>query len=389
MGRRSTSSTSVSLWEDWLEQALQALQSSMLLRSLRPLAPSEVVAVVAGRDCKSPRATGTYTPSFQTFQGLGTWDRAAVEVEVSHATFQCWNQESPSTGSEVCNLEDVLDVPSTGVVAVDSCNKLRLFSGNDYLGLSVHPAVRSAAAEAALEFGMGPRASALVCGYTYHHRLLESTIAELKSTEECLLCPSGFAANMAVMTAVTSLAPGTVKGQENVVAIFSDALNHASIIDGARVAQRQSNAEVYVYKHNDMAHLQLLLSKCTRERKVVVTDSLFSMDGDFALLVELVALRQQHGFLLVIDEAHGTLVCGENGGGVAEALGVQDEIDIHVGTLSKAVGCQGGFIASSQKWKQLIQSRGRSFIFSTALPIPIVAAAHVSIPQDSSFLSYL
>ncbi|KAH8974022.1 hypothetical protein BDL97_01G079200 [Sphagnum fallax] len=379
MGRRSTSSTSVSLWEDWLEQALQALQSSMLLRSLRPLAPSEVVAVVAGRDCKSPRATGTYTPSFQTFQGLGTWDRAAVEVEVSHATFQCWNQESPSTGSEVCNLEDVLDVPSTGVVAVDSCNKLRLFSGNDYLGLSVHPAVRSAAAEAALEFGMGPRASALVCGYTYHHRLLESTIAELKSTEECLLCPSGFAANMAVMTAVTSLAPGTVKGQENVVAIFSDALNHASIIDGARVAQRQSNAEVYVYKHNDMAHLQLLLSKCTRERKVVVTDSLFSMDGDFALLVELVALRQQHGFLLVIDEAHGTLVCGENGGGVAEALGVQDEIDIHVGTLSKAVGCQGGFIASSQKWKQLIQSRGRSFIFSTALPIPIVAAAHAAI----------
>jgi hypothetical protein len=101
MGRRSTSSTSVSLWEDWLEQALQALQSSMLLRSLRPLAPSEVVAAVAGRDCKSPRATGTYTPSFQTFQGLGTWDRAAVEVEVSHATFQCWNQESPSTGSFV------------------------------------------------------------------------------------------------------------------------------------------------------------------------------------------------------------------------------------------------------------------------------------------------
>lgn len=95
----STSSTSVSLWEDWLEEALQALQSSMLLRSLRPLAPSEVVAAVAGRDCKSPRATGVDTPSFQTFQGLGTWDRAAVEVEVSRATFQCWNQESPSTGS--------------------------------------------------------------------------------------------------------------------------------------------------------------------------------------------------------------------------------------------------------------------------------------------------
>jgi hypothetical protein len=100
MGRSSTSSTSVSPWEDWLEQALRALQSSMLLRSLRPLAPSEVAAV-AGGDCKSPQATGTDTPSFQTFQGLGTWDRAAVEVDVSHATFQCWNQESPSTGSFV------------------------------------------------------------------------------------------------------------------------------------------------------------------------------------------------------------------------------------------------------------------------------------------------
>ncbi|KAH9574727.1 hypothetical protein CY35_01G074200 [Sphagnum magellanicum] len=380
MGRSSTSSTSVSPWEDWLEQALRALQSSMLLRSLRPLAPSEVAAV-AGGDCKSPRATGTDTPSFQTFQGLGTWDRAAVEVDVSHATFQCWNQESPSTGAEVCNLEDVLDVPSSGVVAVDSCHKLRLFSGNDYLGLSVHPAVRSAAAEAALEFGMGPRASALVCGYTYHHRLLESTIAELKSTEECLLCPSGFAANMAVMTAVTSLAPGTVKGQENVVAIFSDALNHASIIDGARVAQRQSNAEVYVYKHNDMAHLQLLLSKCTRERKVVVTDSLFSMDGDFALLVELVALRRQHGFLLVIDEAHGTLVCGENGGGVAEALGVQDEIDIHVGTLSKAVGCQGGFIASSS-FTLIVAARSGSNGFNQEVEL-------LSSPLHSQFLLWL
>ncbi len=109
MGRStSTSSSSVSSWEDWLEQALQALQSSMLLRSLRPLVPSEVVAAAAaaagGGDCKSPRVTGNDTPSFRTFQGLGTWDRAAVEVEVSHATFQCWNQESPSTGSFVALL---------------------------------------------------------------------------------------------------------------------------------------------------------------------------------------------------------------------------------------------------------------------------------------------
>ncbi|KAH9325856.1 hypothetical protein KI387_006034, partial [Taxus chinensis] len=106
---------------------------------------------------------------------------------------------------------------------------------------------------------------------------------------------------------------------------------------------------------------------------------LFSMDGDFAPMVELVELRKKHGFLLVIDDAHGTLVCGKDGGGVAEKFNVERDIDISIGTLSKAIGCQGGFVASSQKWKQLIQSRGRSFIFSTSLPVPAVAAAHASL----------
>lgn len=258
--------------------------------------------------------------------------------------------------------------------------KLVLFSGNDYLGLSAHPAIRRAASQAALEFGMGPRGSALICGYTYYHRLLETALADLKKTEDCLLCPTGFAANMAVMTAITSVVPHSAEAvKENVTAIFSDALNHASIVDGIRIARRQSETEFQIYRHCDVNHLSQLLSSCKHERKIVVTDSLFSMDGDFAPIVELVALRKKHDFLLVIDDAHGTLVCGETGGGVAEAFGVEGEVDIVVGTLSKAFGCQGGFIACSQKWKQLIQSRGRSFIFSTALPVPMVAAAHAAI----------
>ncbi|KAG0593121.1 hypothetical protein M758_1G299600 [Ceratodon purpureus] len=352
-------------WDAWLDDALQSLGDAMLLRSLRPLVLPETHVVSQDRH------------ALPTFEGLGPWDRAGVAVEVSHATVDAWLRDSSSTGEEVERNPN--HNAGGGDNAEGELHKLLLFSGNDYLGLSVHPAVRQAAAQAAVEFGMGPRASALVCGYTSHHRLLESTLAELKETEECLLCPTGFAANMAVLTAITSVVPGKRGSGGSPVAIFSDALNHASIVDGVRVAQRQSNAEVHVYRHNDMMHLHQLLTNCKRERKVVVTDSLFSMDGDFAPLKELAALRKRHGFLLVIDEAHGTLVCGENGGGVAEAFGVQGHVDIHVGTLSKAIGCHGGFIASSRKWKQWIQSRGRSFIFSTALPVPVVAAAHAAI----------
>ncbi|KAF6989730.1 hypothetical protein CFC21_007031 [Triticum aestivum] len=191
---------------------------------------------------------------------------------------------------------------------------------------------------------------------------------------------------MAVMTVLGSisslLAVGRKPAKDERIAIFSDALNHASIIDGIRLIERQQEAVVFVYKHCDMSHLDFLLSSCSIKKKVVVTDSLFSMDGDFAPLPELVELRKKYGFLLVIDDAHGTLVCGDNGGGVPELLECESGIDIGVGTLSKAAGCQGGFVACSTRWKSLIQSRGRSFIFSTALPVPVVAsvqaALHVS-----------
>ncbi|XP_062200225.1 8-amino-7-oxononanoate synthase-like isoform X2 [Phragmites australis] len=261
--------------------------------------------------------------------------------------------------------------------------KLILFSGNDYMCLSSHPAIREAAVKAAQEYGMGPRGSSLICGYTTYHKLVEESLAELQKKEDCLLCPTGFSANTAVMTALGSisslLAVGRKPAEDERIAIFSDALNHASTIDGIRLVERQQEAVAFVYKHRDMSHLDLLLSSCSMGKKVVVTDSLFSMDGDFAPLSELVKLRKKYGFLLVVDDAHGTLVCGDNGGGAPELFGCENDIDICVGSLSKAAGCQGGFIACSTRWKRLILSRGRSFIFSTALPVPVVASVHAAI----------
>ncbi|EEF52034.1 8-amino-7-oxononanoate synthase, putative [Ricinus communis] len=292
-------------------------------------------------------------------------------------------EEKERAGGGEKNGDEI--VSGNGVMGhyVEQSKKLLLFSGNDYLGLSAHPTIGKAAAKAAQEHGMGPRGSALICGYTNYHRLLESSLANLKKKEDCLLCPTGFAANMAVMVALGNisslLASAEIPLKKEKIAIFSDTLNHASIIDGIRLAERQQNVEVHVYKHCDMSHLSSLLSNCALKKKVVVTDSLFSMDGDFAPMAELVKLRKRHGFLLVIDDAHGTFICGKNGGGVAEEFNCEKDVDICVGTLSKAAGCHGGFIACSKQLKKLIQSRGRSFIFSTASPVPVAAAAHAAV----------
>ncbi|GIM09184.1 hypothetical protein Vretimale_13087 [Volvox reticuliferus] len=269
--------------------------------------------------------------------------------------------------------------------------RLRLFSLNDYLGLASHPEVAEAAARAARQVGMGPRSSALVAGYTHSHRQLEEGLAQLKGTEDCLLFPTGFGANLAVMTSLAYAAPTSAatagcsashtNGSSSALAIFSDELNHASIIDGARLASRGSGTsgdavQLHVYRHNDLGHLEdLLAATPPGVRRLVVTDSLFSMDGDFADLRGLSSLRRRHPFLLAVDEAHATLVCGEGGGGAAEAMGVAHEVDLHVGTLSKAFGALGGFVACSHSFKQLLVNRGRAFVYSTSLPVPVVEAA--------------
>jgi len=243
-----------------------------------------------------------------------------------------------------------------------------LFSSNDYLGLSAHPEVRRAAADAADSVGCGPRGSPLICGYTSAHQALEEEIAELKGCEGALLFPTGYAANLAVMTALAG--PGT--------AVYSDELNHASIIDGCRLA-RLSGAEVEVFPHRDTDALERLLRASGAQRHLIVTDAVFSMEGDLAPLPELVELGERYGALLVVDEAHGTLVFGDGGGGVAEHFGVGDRIDVHVGTLSKAAGAQGGFVATSERMRAWLLNSSRTYIYSTAPSLPIVEAARAAI----------
>ncbi|CAA6666773.1 unnamed protein product [Spirodela intermedia] len=319
------------MWDEWVEDAMGRLAALKVVRVAKPISlpfPIDELDAAGGK--------------LENFaDGPRPEDRSAVEVEMDEFTYKMWACGDTVSGDEVALKEE------------KPFRKLLLFSGNDYLGLGTHPTVRSAAIKASQEHGMGPRGSALICGYTNYHKLLEDSLASLKKKEKTV--------------------------QREKIAIFSDALNHASIIDGIHLAERRQEVEVFIYRHCDMAHLDALLSHCTMEKKVVITDSLFSMDGDFAPMVQLVRLRKKHNFLFAIDDAHGTFVCGNSGGGVAELYDCEDDVDICTGTLSKAAGCQGGFVACSAKWKQLIQSRGRSFIFSTAPPVPIVAAAHAAI----------
>ncbi|KAI3808011.1 hypothetical protein L1987_23951 [Smallanthus sonchifolius] len=361
----------MSSWDEWVEQALSRLESMKILRSLRPIHyPNHPLQI----ETKTNNA-------LQVFDGMRQWDRASVEIEIAESTFQRWVNDVPSSGDDLtCDNED--SECELGL-RPKLFRKLLLFSGNDYLGLSSHPTVAKAATKVVQDYGMGPRGSALICGYTTYHRLLESCLAESKNKEFAQLTDDrylGFSANMAFMTVVGyvgSLSSVKETDCQDGVAIFSDALNHASIIDGIRLAERQGCVQVFIYRHCDMSHLNGLLLNCTMKKKVVVIDSLFSMDGDLAPMVQLSKLRKKHGFLLVVDDAHGTLVYGKNGGGVPEEFGCANDVDICIGTLSKAVGCHGGFIAC--RWKQLIQSRGRAFIFSTSTPVPIIAAAHAAV----------
>ena len=311
-------------WVAWAEAQLGELAERRLLRSLRSLTPQP-----------SPNGVA-----------------AAL---VGDATYQQMLDNVPSTGE---------------VEAASGGRRLTIFAANDYLGLSAHPAVRQAAAAAALAHGSGPRGSALVCGYTHVHRELETALAALEQAEEALLFPTGYAANLAVLGAFADSPQ---------CAIFSDELNHASIVDGARLASRGAGASLHVYRHSDLDDLDRLLRASTAPRKLIVSDSLFSMDGDLADVRGLVRLRNRHGALLCLDEAHATLVFGERGGGLAESAGVAAEVDLHVGTLSKAFGSFGGFVACSRAHKQLLLCRGRPAIYSTALPVPAVAAALASL----------
>jgi glycine C-acetyltransferase/8-amino-7-oxononanoate synthase len=245
-------------------------------------------------------------------------------------------------------------------VTLDGAEVLLLCS-NDYLGLAGHPELRAAAAAAAERWGAGSGASRLVSGNMEIHRRLELELADFKGHPACVLFGSGFLANTGVISALASR--GGV--------IFSDALNHASIVDGCRLAR----AETVVYPHGDLDALAAGLRRSTGRPRLIVTDAVFSMDGDLAPLVEIVELARRHGARVVVDEAHATGVVGPGGRGLVSALGLECEVDVVIGTLGKALGSYGAFVCCELTMAEFLVNRARTLIFSTALPPPSVAAA--------------
>ncbi len=248
--------------------------------------------------------------------------------------------------------------------------KLINFSSNDYLGLATEPALRDAAKAAIDDYGVGAGASRLICGTLSPHLRLEEKLAEWKHTESALSFSCGYA------TAVGTL--GALARKDDVIIL--DKLAHASLIDGARL----SGACVRVFPHNHLGKLESHL-KWAREnypdaRVIIVTESVFSMDGDWAPLVEMVEVKQRYDALLFVDEAHAVGIIGDQGRGLAAKLGISADVDIQMGTLSKALGCSGGYICGSRALIDLLINRARSFMYSTA-PAPANAAAAMAAVQ--------
>ena len=257
-----------------------------------------------------------------------------------------------------------------GRVVVDGRDVLLLCS-NNYLGLADHPLLKAAAIQSVERYGVGSGAARLVSGNMTLHQQLEERLAEFKGTESALLFNNGYSANLGIISALVG------RGDT----IYSDRLNHASIIDGALL----SRAKLVRYPHNDMAALRRLLD-ANRDggRQLIITDGVFSMDGDLAPLGELAALKQEFGALLMVDDAHGTAVLGEGGRGSAELCGVAGAVDVQMGTLGKGLGSFGAYVAGSAELIAYLRNRARSFIFSTSLPPAVLAASLAAIELVSS-----
>jgi 8-amino-7-oxononanoate synthase len=249
-------------------------------------------------------------------------------------------------------------------VAYREGRRLVNLSSNNYLGLAGHPALIEAAARGAAR-GAGSGSSRLVAGNDPETAALEEQIAAFKGSEAALLVGSGYLANVGVLAALA--------GRDT--AVFSDHSNHASIVDGVRL----SGAPARRYRHLDLDHLEQLLQGSSAARKLIVSDSVFSMDGDTAPLDGLVELKKRYGALLVLDDAHAGGVFGPNGEGWAHELGLADEIDLTVGTFSKAFGVYGAYVAASRALVDQLVSTCRTLIYSTALPPAVVSAISVSI----------
>jgi len=240
------------------------------------------------------------------------------------------------------------------------------FSSNNYLGIANHPALAAAAKAAIDRYGCGSGASRLISGNMTLHEELEAKLAEFKNTEAALVFNSGFQANVGIISTLAC------EGD----AILSDSLNHASIIDGCRL----SKAQTFVYAHGDLAALETCLKQAApARRRLIVTETIFSMDGDQAPLAEIVELAEKYDAMVMVDEAHGTGVFGANGAGVVAKLGLAPRVLIQMGTLGKALGGFGAYVAGSRSLRDLLINRCRSFIFTTSLPPAVMAMALAAI----------
>ena len=252
--------------------------------------------------------------------------------------------------------------------------KLLNFSSNDYLGLATHPALKQAAMAEWERSGFGSGASRLICGTLAAHEELDEAIADFKQTPAALSFSSGYAAAMGTIPALCGT--GDV--------IILDKLSHACLVDAARL----SGAALRVFPHNDLgkleSHLQWASKKHPDARKLVIAESIYSMDGDRAPLREIVELKDRHGAWLFLDEAHAVGVTGRQGRGLADELGVAERIEIQMGTLGKALGSHGAYIAGSRKLRDFLINRARSFIFSTSPPAPVAAASRKALEISAS-----
>jgi glycine C-acetyltransferase len=254
-----------------------------------------------------------------------------------------------------------LEGPTGARARFDGRDVINLAS-NNYLGLANHPRMNAAAAKAATELGAGSGAVRTIAGTMTVHRELERRFAAFKHAEDALMFQSGFTANAGTVAAIL----------DNQDVIVSDRLNHASIIDGARL----SRAEIKVFEHKDADHADRLLqeTKAPDRRQLLITDGVFSMDGDIAPLPALVEVAERHGAIMMVDDAHASGVLGTGGAGTVDHFGLHGRVDVQVGTLSKAIGVLGGFIAGPRQLIAWLQNRGRPFLFSTSAPPAAVAA---------------
>jgi 8-amino-7-oxononanoate synthase len=244
--------------------------------------------------------------------------------------------------------------------------ELLLLCSNDYLGLANHPALRQAALQAMERYGFGAGASRLISGTSALHQALENRLALFKGTEAALVFNSGYAANTGIIPAIVAVGD----------LVLCDRLNHASIVDGCRL----SKAQVKVYHHRDSAQVEALLKKGMKvRRKLIVTDGVFSMDGDIAPLPDLVYLAEKYGAILMVDDAHGTGVLGRTGKGTVEHFGLSGRVHIQMGTLGKAFGSFGAYAAGSRALIDFLMNCSRSLIYSTALPPAVCAASLAAI----------